>query len=133
MEWLDLEGTLASNAAAASWGDDETQVFAIQGDGQVWNRYWDGEDWHPWETLGGSFAGQPAAAARDADRIDVFAIGRDGVLRHRWWDGERWVEWEDVDGAPSGGSGVACTWIGGRLDLFVTGPDGRLWYRAMTA
>lgn len=129
--WHDLGGELVSAAAAASWGEFETQVFAIHQDGELWNRYWDGQAWHEWESLGGPFAGQPAAAARDASRIDVLAVGRDGVLRHRWWDGDRWVDWEDLEGAPGGATAVSCTWIGSRLDVFVTGPDGRLWYRAL--
>lgn len=128
MKWHSLEGSLASAPAAASWGDYEVQVFAIHADGELWNRYWDGTEWHPWESLGGSFSGQPAAAARDADRIDVFAVGTDGGLRHRYWDGRRWVDWHRVEGAPEGASAVGCAWSGGRLDVFVTARDGSLFY-----
>lgn len=131
MAWEDLGGQLRSTAATASWGDHEVQVFAIHDDGEVWNRYWDGERWHDWESLGGSFTGQPAAAARNDSQIDVFAVGADGVLRHRWWDGFRWVDWEDVEGAPHDGSAVSCTWVGNRLKVLVTGPDGRLWHTSI--
>ena len=127
--WTTLGGALRTGAAAAAWGDSgETEVFALHEDGQVWDRYWDGESWHQWESLGGAFSGHPAAAARDADRIDVFAIGTDGVLRHRWWDGKRWVEWQDVADAPREGRAVACVWSGMRLDVFVWGADGALHY-----
>ena len=127
--WLSLGGALRTGAAAAAWGDSgETEVFAVHEDGQVWDRYWDGKSWHPWESLGGAFSGHPAAAARDADRIDVFAIGMNGVLRHRWWDGTHWVEWQDVAGAPAGGRAVACAWSGDRLDVFLWGADGGLHY-----
>ena len=127
--WLALGGALYTGAAAAAWGrDGETEVFALHDDGQVWDRYWDGKSWHPWDSLGGAFIGQPAAAARDAGRIDVFAIGTDGVLRQRWWDGTRWVEWRDVAGAPRGGRAVACVWSGSRLDVFLWGADGGLHY-----
>ena len=128
MAWEDLGGQLRSGAAAASWGDREIQVFAIHDDGEVWNRYWDGQRWNEWESLGGSFTGQPGASARDEGRIDVFAVGADGVLRHRWWDGIRWVDWEDVEGAPHDSSAISCAWVGDRLDLLVTAPDGRLWH-----
>lgn len=131
MDWEDLGGTLTSVAAAASWGEEETQVFAIHDDGELWNRYWDGHRWHEWESLGGPFTGQPGAAARSAERIDVFAVGRDGVLRHRWWDGTRWVDWEDLEDAPHDGAAVSCSWVGNRLDVFVTGPNGLLWYKAL--
>jgi hypothetical protein len=127
--WLALGGALRSGAAAAAWGDaGEVEVFALQQDGALWDRYWDGAHWHEWESLGGEFTGQPAAAARDADRIDVLGIGTDGVLRHRWWDGTRWVEWREVPGAPRGGRAVTAAWSGSRLDVFVWGADGALHY-----
>ena len=63
-------------------------------DGALWNRFWDGEAWHPWESLGGELHGTPAASSWGADRIDVWAPGTDGMTWHRWWDGTRWVEWE---------------------------------------
>lgn len=128
--WLSLDGSLSSNAAAASWGDFEVQVFAIQ-NGQLLNRYWDGESWHKWESLGGDFTGQPAASARDADRIDVFAIGTDGVLRHRYWNGKEWIPWSDVEGAPRDAKGATCSWVGKRLDLFVWGTDDELWHNSL--
>jgi phage terminase large subunit-like protein len=52
-------------------------------------------------------------------------------VRHRWWDGARWVDWEHVPGAPGGARAVACSWIGDRLDVFVTGPEGSCWYAAL--
>ncbi|MGH2452055.1 MAG: hypothetical protein ACRDGE_12480 [Candidatus Limnocylindria bacterium] len=129
--WSSLGGRLASGPAAAAWGSDETEVFAVHENGQLWDRYWDGKSWHAWESLGGDLAGQPGAAARSADRIDVFAIGRDGVLRQRWWDGREWVPWRAVPGAPAGATAVACAWIGERLDVFVRSADGDLWYAAL--
>lgn len=130
--WQNLEGRLASGAAAASWGELETQVFALHEDGELWNRYWDGERWHEWESLGGSFAGQPAASARGADRIDLFAIGTDGTLKHRFFDGSRWVDWSEVPEAPANTRAVACSWIGDRLDVFVWDSGGALSYAALS-
>ena len=99
--WTDpvsLGGAVTGGAAATAWAGDELQVFAVFGDGELWNRYWDGESWHPWESLGGELdpAGAPAASSWSADRIDVFAPGRDGAVWHRWWDGSRWVPWEQL-------------------------------------
>lgn len=131
VEWESLGGTLKSNAAAASWGDFEVEVFAVRDDGQLWNRYWDGEDWHEWKPMGGDFVGQPAASARDADRIDVLAIDRAGVVQHRFWDGKDWVPWRELEGSPRSPTGVACAWTGNRLDVFVRGPADDLWYRAI--
>lgn len=73
------------------------EVFAIFGDGQLWDRYWDGTSWHDWETLGGTLTGQPAASSWGADRLDVFAPGTDGRVWHRYWDSTQWVDWEQLD------------------------------------
>ncbi len=91
-----LDGLLASVPAITTWGDEPMEVFAIFDDGQLWDRYWDGTDWHPWESLEGELqAGSiPAAAAAGPDRLDVIALGRNGRTWHRWWDGSRWVPWE---------------------------------------
>ncbi len=126
--WTSLEGSLASAPAPASWGDGEVEVFAIHDDGVLWNRYWDGDSWHPWESLGGELRGEPAASARDANRIDVLGIGKDGAVRHRFWNGSEWVPWREVEGAPQDAKAVACSWSGSRLDVFVRGADDELWY-----
>lgn len=92
----DLGGTLASAPTAVAWAVDQAEVFAIFPDGGLWNRYWDGTSWHPWESLGGKLdpGSSPACSSWGAERLDVFARGRDGVTWHRWWDGSRWVDWE---------------------------------------
>jgi hypothetical protein len=74
----------------------QMEVFAIFDDGQLWDRYWDGSEWHGWETLHGELVGQPSASSWGADRLDVFAPGRDGRTWHRYWDGIRWVPWEQM-------------------------------------
>jgi hypothetical protein len=75
------------------------EVFAVMADGELWDRYWDGRAWHPWESLGGALDASvtPAASSWSGDRLDVWARGRDGRLWHRWWDGAQWVAWEQLD------------------------------------
>lgn len=92
----DLGGRLASVPAITAWADEPMEVFAIFDDGQLWDRYWDGTSWHPWESLGGEFqpGSTPAAAALGPDRLDVIALGRDGRTWQRWWDGSEWVPWQ---------------------------------------
>ena len=82
-----------------AWAENQLQVFCVFPDGELWNRYWDGASWHPWESLGGSLEPSAGAAASSwsADRIDVWAIGTDGRTWHRFWDGGRWVDWEQLD------------------------------------
>jgi hypothetical protein len=97
---LDLGGRLASLPAVTAWGDEPMEVFAIFDDGQLWDRYWDGTTWHPWESLGGELAlgSTPAAAAIGSDRLDVLALGRDGRTWQRWWNGSEWVPWQVAPG-----------------------------------
>ena len=94
----DLGGTCASAPAVVTWAPDAMEVFAIFPDGTLWNRYWDGSSWHPWESLGGSLdpSSVPAAASWGPDRLSVIARGTDGATWHRWWDGSRWVAWERI-------------------------------------
>ena len=82
-------------ASATAWSPDQLQVFAVFGDGQLWNRYWDGTSWHAWESLGGELdpTSAPAASSWAADPIDVWARGVDGMTWHRFWDGTCWVAW----------------------------------------
>ena len=79
-----------------TWAPDRMEVFAVFPDGALWDRYWDGERWHAWESLGGELTGEPAATSAGADRLDVFATGADGQTWHRWWDGAMWVPWEST-------------------------------------
>ena len=134
--WQSLGGALASGPAAAGWGKEETEVWAVHDDGRLYDRYWDGQAWHAWEPLGAPegvrLTGQPAAAARDADRIDVFAPGDDGRLWHRWWDGARWAPWHAVADAPPGITAVSADWVGPRLDVYARGGDRSLWHVALT-
>ena len=99
--WADpqsLGGSGAGTPAVTAWAVDRMEVFAVFPDGHLWDRYWDGESWHPWESLGGELepSATPAASSWGDDRLDVFAAGRDGATWHRWWDGTRWVAWERV-------------------------------------
>lgn len=132
--WDSLGEGSEYGVGAVSWGEEgEVQFFAVRPDGQVWSRYWDGEAWHEWHEMGGRFVSRPAASARDANRIDVFGVAEDGSVRHQWWNGSEWVAWETVEGAPSPATAVECSWSGDRLDLFVIGPGGEVWYRALPA
>ena len=85
-----LGGDLAAGPTVTSWAENEMEVFAVFGDGQLYNIYWDGTAWHEWHEMGGDLVGPPAASSSGPDRIDVFAKGRDGAW-HIWWNGREWV------------------------------------------
>jgi repeat uncharacterized protein DUF346 len=130
--WIRLGGRLTSGPAAAEWGTEETEAWAIAEDGHLRDRYWDGASWHDWDDLGApegvNLVGEPAASARDPGRVDVFAAGDDGALWHRWWDGSEWVPWRAVEGAPRGVTAVAAQWAARRLELYVRDANGELSY-----
>ena len=67
-----LGGALASPPAVTAWDDEPMEVFAIFDDGALWDRYWDGTTWHPWESLGGDLEPGSTPAA---------TLGRTGPAR----------------------------------------------------
>ena len=98
VDWSEPEslgGQLASAPAVTAWAVDQMEVFAVLDDGQLWDRYWDGQSaGTPGSRSAASSRGDVAASSWGPDRLDVFARGHDGLTWHRWWDGSRWVEWE---------------------------------------
>ena len=66
-------GWSTAGSPVTAWAVDRMEVFAVFPDGELWDRYWDGDAWHPWESLGGELA-------RDAGRL-VVGSGSPGRLR----------------------------------------------------
>jgi hypothetical protein len=48
-----LGGSPVGSIGVAAWAVDQLEVFAVFPDGELWDRFWDGTSWHPWESLGG--------------------------------------------------------------------------------
>src|SRR5687768_16472222 len=53
--WESLGGIITSAPAAACWGPNRIDCFALGTDNAIWHRWWDGAAWHGWESLGGNF------------------------------------------------------------------------------
>jgi hypothetical protein len=51
----------------------------------MWHKWWDGANWHGFESLGGGCAGGPAAVSWEQNRIDTFVIGENSSMWHKWW------------------------------------------------
>ena len=65
---------------AISWGVNRLDVFAINLDGELWHKAWDGSQWLNWEILGTGLAqGTVAANSWSEGRIDIVALGTDGA------------------------------------------------------
>jgi hypothetical protein len=70
--WEGLGGVFTSAPAAAAWGQDRMDVFAVGADEQMYHKGWSGDglassSWSPsqttWDALGGVCAGAPAVAS----------------------------------------------------------------------
>ncbi len=89
---------LTGPPAACSWGPGRLDVFARGPGGEVLHKWWDGQNWSPFESLwmpvrAGTeprslpSTGAIAACSWGVDRLDVFTRAVDGNLYHAWWDG----------------------------------------------
>ena len=74
--------------AAASWGPNRIDIFALGTDDQMFHKAW-AQGWFPsqegWEALGGRFNSPPAVASWGPDRLDIFALGTDDQMFHKAW------------------------------------------------
>ncbi len=127
----------STKLAAASWGPNRVDVFALGNDLQMFHKALTGNTWYPsptgWEPLGGAFSSPPAVTAWGANRLDIFAVGMDKALYHKAWDGTGYYPsatgWEPLGGYLIGTPSVA-TWGSNRLDIFSIGSDRQMFHKA---
>jgi hypothetical protein len=118
-------------AASTSFTTGETEIFAVDPSGGLWNTSMAPSSNGTWTPLGGVCTASPAAVSWNASylRIDVFVRGSDGAL---WWKYYQngWSKWESLGGQLASGSGPAvASWSAGRLDVFVEGTNGALYHK----
>jgi hypothetical protein len=75
------------------------------------------------------YASAPAAVARDSGWTEVYIRGTDDVVYYKQWRANSWSGWMSAGGLVTS-SPAACTWGGGRVDLFARGQNGALWHAA---
>ncbi len=110
-------------------------AFARGGD-TLWWAGFDG-NWSGWFSLGGSLNPDtgfiPAALSAAPSSIDIFAIGQD-QQHHVWYLPRRKISgvwsgaWTNLGGFATAGVAVASAG-NASLDVFVAGPDARLWHK----
>jgi hypothetical protein len=128
-------GTLAGTGPAASTAfgtrNGQTEIFAVDTSGTLWNTSIVPGSNGTWNSLGGVCTSSPAAVSWNTTylRLDVFVRGADGALWHKYFQ-NAWSNWESLGGhlAPNTGPAVS-SWSAGRLDVFVQGTDGALWHK----
>jgi GH25 family lysozyme M1 (1,4-beta-N-acetylmuramidase) len=96
--YTSLGGTASFGPAASSPWAQHLEVFASQGGGELWHRWWDSaQGWSAWYPLGGVLSSGPAVAAyQGSGHQDVFALGSDGRLWHDTSINGSWGSWQLV-------------------------------------
>jgi predicted nucleotide-binding protein len=92
------------DVAAASWGGDHMQVFALHRDGTVWTCHWrnDASWWREWHPLSGHVQGPLSAASSTEGHVEVFARDADGAIVARAGDSETFERsWRQLHATPS--------------------------------
>ena len=124
-----LRGVGLGSPSTVSWAANRLDIFAVGLDGNLYHRWWDGQNWGGPENLGGgNLINSPSAVSWAANRLDVFAIGSDGNLYHTAWNGSTWSGFDNRGGGNLINSPSATSWAANRLDIFAVGSDGNLFH-----
>jgi hypothetical protein len=127
---------MGSNVSAVARLADHLDAFWIEADGRVHSTWWHhGQSWAGRFSVGGVFppAAPVTAVARKRNRLHLFVTGNDGVVYTSWWyEGEPWSgakdNWMPIGGFfPPGAPVTAVSRRPEKLDLFITGNDGRVY------
>jgi len=61
--------------------------------------------------------------------IDVYGRGSNGALYQKWYNGA-WSSWQFLGGKLTSSPAAAAASGGNRIDVFVRGTDGALWWKS---
>jgi len=91
-------------AASTSFTTGQTQIFAVDSNGTLWNTSMALSGNGTWNPLGGVCTSSPAAVSMNYSylRIDVFVRGSNGALYHKYYQ-NGWSGW----GSSAGNSPLA--------------------------
>ncbi|HEY1248859.1 MAG TPA: hypothetical protein VGE97_07730 [Nitrososphaera sp.] len=146
--WVGLAGPLASEPAVASNDDGRLELFKIDAiDGKLYHRWQlranDSSQWsNGWDPLNPpSLPRETPTVVRNGDgRLELFMVGMDDILYHGWqttkndstnWSDSNWQKLAIISW-PLSSSPVVANNEDGRLELFMVGPDGRLFHNWQT-
>jgi hypothetical protein len=127
-----MAGSFAHAPTLFEWNGNFVNIFAVDPNGGVHHKNWNGSTWSPsvtgWIFLGGLLASRVVVAARGKDEFTLFGIGMDGHLKAKWWDGTDWgpspTDWQDLGGDLVGEPAVA-SYRGETLSVLAVDTNGR--------
>jgi|HubBroStandDraft_1064217.scaffolds.fasta_scaffold03039_4 hypothetical protein len=132
-----------ADVGAVSWSNNRVDLFALEGDVNLWHIWWDGSTWHwgdggtawplPSSNCGTLYSPDVTSTQPGHLQVAVTCIEA-GLATHvfvRRYTGS-WQAWQDL-GSESGGeaynSGPAITaWDANNIHMFVKRADGTLWH-----
>lgn len=104
-------------------------VFVRGLDGNLWQKWWTGSAWTPWQNLsavlGGPIASSPAAVSAATNQLTVVARLANNHVGVWSWTGSQWI-WQQLEGEIQGDPAIASGQTGG-VNVFAQGLDGNLW------
>ncbi len=129
--WTSVGGAPAPGTApaAVATGADRLDVV-VRDAGGISRRRARAGAWGPWTALGGDAEGDPAVASAGGE-LTVVVRRADGSAATR--SASAGDVWRSLGGVLASDPAAAADLGSGRLDVLVTGTDGRLWTRSRTA
>jgi|GEM_PF-1737211 len=142
--WWHIRGGMAAPGAAVtavSRSANKLDIFVVGTDGRAYTAAWEPaftDGWHGWWVIGGSKfpAGSPLhCVSRSANKLDVFGTDTAGRVITAAWEPsftDGWHGWWQIRGgmAAPGAPVTAVSRSANKLDIFVTGTDGRAYTAA---
>jgi hypothetical protein len=93
-DWTNLGGGVASAPTIATWGVNRLSAFYRGENGNMTQRYWDGNQWVGPIDLGGQITSSPSCISPERNRIECYAQGVDALYNagppiiQRVWSGQ---------------------------------------------
>jgi hypothetical protein len=139
----DAVATAGAHVGCVSRSRDKLDLFVVGTDGRARTAFWNptSSGWQGWSAIGTRTFPQRApihAVSRSADKMDIFATDSSGKIVSAAWEPaftDGFHGWfEILGGVAAPGAPVTCVARSAdKLDLFVTGTDGRAYTAAWDA
>jgi lysozyme len=130
----DFGGMALSHLSALAFADGHVEVFALGGDGAVWDNRWDlaRKAWAGWVSLGGAMTTGVGPILWDDGHAEIFATDSSGVAWHNWTASAppAWQGWAAMAGGKLATRPVPARWADGHVEVFARGTDGLLYTSA---